>query len=216
MKIGDKVEIIGNSTGHNFKVGQQVYIQNRGDIKPIKTSFRLSLNKTCKESFVKFDCCWVVGSKDIKEIMKFKVGQKVIVIGNNSYHHFEIGSEMEIVEICDDGYYEAKGVLKGEDIIITQTMKVKDLELVETSLVEGFRLLNEKERKVVNTKFSRLGGYGRPEIDNFRIRFRTKGDFTVCEIQGESDIIFGFSKRNPKDRFNKEIGEIVALANVWD
>ena len=203
-----------------------------------------------------------------------KVGDKVKVVGNRNYHHFEIGSEVEIVKIYDDGYYEAKGVLEGGDSIITQTMKAKDLEeikfkvgqkvrykngdlfawdykevtidrieydkvwfkeietyvkseradiileLVETesSSVKGFRPLNDKERQTFLVKIKRKGfDFLESNVNSFQVKYQVKGNFTICNVIDETGEVFnGVAKRNTKDRFNKEIGERIAFANVWD
>ena len=273
MKIGDKVEIIGNSTRHRFEVGQQVYAVKTGDAVVNFNQLRVSVNKTCDESFYHCDCCWIVGQKDVKEMDMLKVGDKAIVVGTSYGHRFNIGSVVEIIEVRQNGDYEAKGISKYVNAVINQTLRGEDLkkmkfrvgqkirynngkkwsnvdyvvtiEKIESDKIwfketsswyspsdaekylevvqeipslKGFRPFNEKELQLFEKKCERDGfQYLVSQQKNYKVRYTIKGNFTICNVITEQgEVCNGVSKRNPKDRFNKGIGERIAFANVWD
>ena len=62
--------------------------------------------------------------------MKFKVGDKVRVIGGTDYHCFPIGSEVEILRITKNGNYVAYGIMEGGEKGV-QTIIEGSLELVK-------------------------------------------------------------------------------------
>lgn len=62
--------------------------------------------------------------------MKFKVGDKVKVIGGTDYHCFPIWSEVEILRITKNGNYVAYGIMEGGEKGV-QTIIEGSLELVK-------------------------------------------------------------------------------------
>lgn len=125
-QIGDKVEIIDNTSGHEFEIGEVVEI-----IEYSGPDYKAANG----------DEWWYIKDKDIRKVggdkkMKFKVGDIIRGIDNKQYSITDINmTKGEVVELCRNGYFVVKVLEHKENRGIgeTHTVNEKYFELVSNS-----------------------------------------------------------------------------------
>ena len=152
FKKGDKVKVVAKGRcNHNFPIGSTAEVLGE---------MMFGIFNCVGESDSGYELFQTVEASDIEHIkeevkpkMKFKAGDKVRVINNDSHHHFfEIGQVVEVESIYKDGAYNC--IQKMDTNIYSQILYDENIELVEDEKIVG-----NIDSKVVHLKPNSLAQF---------------------------------------------------------